>query len=717
VSNRNNRNNRYTAIPEVRDDLQSIATAVRALKQTVDVLSRQSGNEDDWAATVADLTTAVTTAANQATNNTDWSQLLNDPTIDVIFDRAAAKADRLAQDTRDEARIALAKLQTAFDNFRNGYVDDNAVIKASITQLEASVEENNARISSEELVRVTATQALAGRIDTVSAQTQGSLAAVTNEILALSGPTGAIATQINAVTTASTNAKTYIQSTQPQSLTTNAYWVDLNGATPVVKQWSGSTWTTRTATIAATAPSSPATNALWFDTTVSLLKLWNGSAWVTQAAFVQSRTPTTIAVGDLWLDTTQANALKRWNGTAWVTVANVDNLGVLLSTLVTESISKTDADRTTATRIDNLISLAPDGNSATINNTQITTATRTEALASDLTNLEVQTTGGSAGGFYRLLASASPADGALAEFQIQVRAAQSGANSTYSTAGMRIQAMSNGTSRVKFNTDQFIIANATDTYTPFAVTSGQLAVNALIAAANVNGQLTTSQIAGLGAFATLSKIPAASAATYIDNLAVSSALIANGAIVNAKIGDAEITSAKIANAAITNAKIGNAEITTLKIGANQVTVPVRYSFGSVAGSGSTFTGSFTLPDAANVLLVVSVALPNDNNYYVDDTGYGYTTVVYGVSSSATAFYPLSFSSRIQISIDGVGVFDETPPHMQGALSSVIASRSVASGGTKSFSITITPSTVNAGGYPSTGSCPRNVTAFILAAAR
>lgn len=717
MSNRT-RNNRYTAIPEVRDDLQSVATAVRALKQTVEVLSRQAGSSDDWAATVADVANAVTTATTQATNNTDWSQLLNDPTIDVIFDRAAKKADRLAQDMRDEARIALAKLQTAFDNFKNGYADDNAVIKASITQLETSVGEADAKISSEQIARSTATQSLAGRIDTVNAQFQGNIAAITTDIVALANADSATAARIDAVTTASTGVKSYVQSTQPKSLATNDYWVDLNGSVPVVKQWTGSTFATRTATISPTAPTSPATNALWFDTTVSLLKKWSGTVWETQAAFVQSRTPSTIAVGDVWVDTTQANTLKRWNGTAWVAIDKTDNLpGLLLSSVVSESLSKTDADRTTATRIDNLISVAPDGNSATINNTQITTATRTEALASDLTNLEVQTTGGSAGGFYRLLASSSPGDGALAEFQVQVRAAETGTGSTFSTAGMRIQAMSGGTSRVKFNADQFIVANSTNTYVPFAITSGQLAVNALVAAANVSGQLTTSQINGLGAFATLSKIPAATSATWIENAAISSALIANGAIVNAKIGDAEITSAKIVNAAITNAKIGNAEISTLKIGANAVTVPVRYSFGAVAGSGSTFTGSFTLPDAANVVIVISIALPNDNNYYVDDTGSTFTPVVYGVSTSATAFYPLSFSSRIQVSIDGVLVFDETPPHMQGVLTSVVASRLVPSAGTKSFSITITPLTVNGGGYPTTGSCPRNVTAFLLAAAR
>ena len=449
MSNRNNRSNRYTAIPEVTDNLQSLATAVRALKQTVEVLSRQSGNEADWAATVSDVTNAVSTVTTQVTNNTDWSQLLNDPTIDTIFNRAAAKADRLEQDVRDDARIALAKLQTAFDNFKNGYADDSAVIKAAITQLETSVDDADAKISSEQITRTTVTQALAGRIDTVNAQFQGNIAAVTTDIIALTSADSAIAARIDAVTTASTNAKSYVQSTQPKSLATNDYWVDLNGSTPVVKQWTGSAFTTRTATISATAPSSPATDALWFDTTTSLLKLWSGSSWVTQAAFVQSRTPATVAVGDVWVDTTQANTLKRWNGTAWVAIDKNDNLpGLLLSSVVSESLSKTDGDRTTATRIDNLISVAPDGNSATINNTQITTATRTDALASDLTDLQVQTTGGSAGGFYRLLASSSPADGALAEFQVQVRAAQSGANSTYSTAGMRIQALSNGTSRV-----------------------------------------------------------------------------------------------------------------------------------------------------------------------------------------------------------------------------------------------------------------------------
>lgn len=646
----NARNNRYAAIPEVRDDLQSVATAVRALKQTVEVLSRQAGNENDWAATVADLTTAVNTATTQAKNNTDWSKLLNDPTIDMIFDRAASQADKLAQDVRDEARIALAKLQTALDNFKNGYADDNAAIKASISQLEVSVAEADAKIVSEQLVRATATQSLAGRIDTVNSQFQGNLAAVTTDITTLTNADSALATRIDTVTTASTNAKTYIQSTAPQSLATNNYWVDLSGATPVVKQWTGSSWSTQTATIGATAPTSPATNALWFDTSVSLLKKWSGSAWVNTGAFVQSKTPSTIAVGDYWLDTATANTLKRWDGTAWVAVDKNDNVfGILLSSVISESTSRTDSDRTSAVRVDNLISVAPDGNSATINNTQITTATRTSALASDLTNLQVQTTGGSAGGFYRLLASSSPGDGALAEFNVQVRAAETGANSTFSTAGMRIQAMSNGTSRVKFNADQFIVSNSTNTYVPFAITGGQLAVNALLSAANISGQVATSQISGLGtlatqntvsntqvtglgAFATQSKLSSANIATFIDNAAINNALIANAAIYeanianaqisNAKIQDAAISTAKIQDAAITTAKIQDATISTAKIGTAQidtlrlagsaVMVPVSYIFVdssttslTVPFSVSGLNGGETVPLHIHVGVVVS----------------------------------------------------------------------------------------------------------------
>ncbi len=520
------RNNKYAAIPEVGTTLDSVATAVRALKQTVEVLSRQTGDSSAWVATVADLDTAIKKAVTISTEKTNWSKILLDPTLDQILDKAAAQAAKLAEQNQREARIALATLQNALDMFRQGIEDTNAVTKAQIVQLDAAVDDTNAKIVTEQLARSTATQALSGRIDTVNAQTQGMIAAVTTDILALSGPDGAIATQINAVTTASTNAYTYIQSNFPRSLLVNDYWVDVNTSPPVIKQWNGSLWATRSAFIQSTAPTSPSVGTIWFDTTTTLLKVYNGSSWQTQTtAFIQSRTPRVIAVNDLWLDTALANTLKKWTGSAWQVVTNVDSLGVLLSTLVTESISKTDGDKTTATRLDNLVSIGPDGNTATINGTQVTTANGTSALASDLNSLEVKTTGGSAGGFYQLLASASPSDGAAAEFQVQVRAAESGPNSTYSSAGMRIQAFSNGTSRIKFNTDQFIVTTPTGTATPFFISSGQLAVDAALSASKITGSLPNTQVSGLGPFAVLDKIRTSNVATYIDLAAIGSAYI------------------------------------------------------------------------------------------------------------------------------------------------------------------------------------------------
>lgn len=719
----NQRNNKLAAIPEVGNDLQSVATAVRALKQTVDVLARQSGTSDNWYVTMDELQSTVTSVVSTAkSGNTDWSKLLNDPTIDKIFDRAAAEADRLAQNVRDEARIALAKFQTAFDNFRNGYVDDNAVVKAAISKLEASVEESDAKISSEQLARVTATQSLAGRIDTVSAQTKGNIAAVTTDIVTLTDANSALAARIDTVTTASTNAKTYVQSTQPLPLTTNAYWVDISGSTPVVKQWTGSAFTTLTATIASTAPATPATNSLWFDTTTTLLKRWSGTAWVNTGAFVQAKTPTTLTVGDYWLDTATANTLKRWDGTAWVAVDKNDNVfGILLSSVISESLSRTDNDRTTATKIDNLISIAPDGNSATINNTAITTATRTSALASDLTDLKVQTTGGQAGGFYRLIASANPTDGAIAEFNVQVRAAESGANSTFTTAGMRIQAMSNGTSRVKFNTDQFVIANSTNTYTPFAVTNGQLVMQAFTAASNVTGlgSLATknsvsasTEVTGLGTLATKNSVSALTEVSNLNALATlagkitssnAATFIENGAIVNALI----------ANAAIQQANIGAAAVDTLKIAGNAVTVPVRYYFGAVNGTGATtLNGSFTVPAACTVVIIVSVTFPNDNQVYVNDARTGYT-----VNAAPGAYFPISVSSNVVITLDGTQVYASEPNNGFGYLASFVGSKVVTSAGLKTFSISFTPVSYIGTTYVDAGLIPTDITAFVLAAAR
>lgn len=55
-----------------------------------------------------------------------------------------------------------------------------------------------------------------------------------------------------------------------------------------------------------TAPTSPSTNQIWFDTTVSRFKSWNGSSWVMIESFnfpTLTADPTTPTAGEFWIRT------------------------------------------------------------------------------------------------------------------------------------------------------------------------------------------------------------------------------------------------------------------------------------------------------------------------------------------------------------------------------------------------------------------------------
>lgn len=215
-----------------------------------------------------------------------------------------------------------------------------------------------------------------------------------------------------------------------------------------------------------------------------------------------------------------------------------------------------------------------------------------------------------------------------------------------------------------------------------------LAGNVILAAGT---SLSTNYISGLGSFATLNQITSANVSTYI----------ASAAIQNAQIG----------NAAIKNAQIDNAAVNTLKIGANAVTVPVRYAFGSAVGTGSTFTGSFTLPDAANVVVHISMTLPNDNGVYVDNAGTGWVNG----ASNATVNFPQSVSTNIKLTLDGTVVYDEKPNNGFGSVLSVAASKLIASAGSKSFSLEVKPYSLP--NFVDAGLIPRNIVVYVLGAAR
>jgi len=160
--------------------------------------------------------------------------------------------------------------------------------------------------------------------------------------------------------------------------------------------------------------------------------------------FIQSTTPTATAVGDLWIDTGSGNAWKIWTGSAWVLEGDATLLQALAAVL-SEQIARVDAD---------------------------------SAIATDVTSVQAQTDDGTAYGMYRLVAAVSPSDGASSEYQVQVRAVSG--STAYNEAGMRIQAFSDGTRRIKFNTDQFIIYDGATNITPFSVVGGSVYITDLI---------------------------------------------------------------------------------------------------------------------------------------------------------------------------------------------------------------------------------------------
>ena len=69
-----------------------------------------------------------------------------------------------------------------------------------------------------------------------------------------------------------------------------------------------------------TAPPTPLTGQIWWDSGNSLLKVYNGTIWKTISAATASGTaPTSNVIGDLWYDTTNQQ-LKVWTGSSFIVV-------------------------------------------------------------------------------------------------------------------------------------------------------------------------------------------------------------------------------------------------------------------------------------------------------------------------------------------------------------------------------------------------------------
>ena len=88
-----------------------------------------------------------------------------------------------------------------------------------------------------------------------------------------------------------------------------------------------------------TAPSSPLSGQLWYDTGNTLLKVYSGTQWKNLgAATASSSTPTGGVAGDMWFDSTNSQ-LKVYDGSSWVLVGPAFTSGTGTSGAIVDTIT------------------------------------------------------------------------------------------------------------------------------------------------------------------------------------------------------------------------------------------------------------------------------------------------------------------------------------------------------------------------------------------
>jgi len=201
----------YTSAPEPTADGSNQVDVARALKQTSEALIRKT---EELEATIKELQSAlnVTPPEDTASIITDSQPFPNggnltpaSDIVDPILDRAIEQARAEVRQAQAETRTVLAAFQTALDNFKAGYDDTNAVVNATIYEISAQVGGNTARITEEELVRATSTQALAGRVGKITSVMNSNSAAITTEAVTRANADSALAAQITTVQTQTNN--------------------------------------------------------------------------------------------------------------------------------------------------------------------------------------------------------------------------------------------------------------------------------------------------------------------------------------------------------------------------------------------------------------------------------------------------------------------------------------------------------------------------------
>lgn len=576
----------FPAVPDPGPSIASLLNVVQALKQNIDLLTGKSAS-GQFVAITAD------TAADTINKTT------NDQTAKIASDLATVSSQVDAFSANIDVQIASvnADLASAVTASNNEFATVNSLINSTrndVTNLSSRVDNivlvsNNslaAAVDAEAVARISGDNALSARIDTVTANNATNAAAIQTEQAARITADSAFAGQLNTVTAVANKQRTYIQSTPPNpnslTLIVGDIWLDSgNGLYP--HYWNGLSWADATDNRLPTAIASitsettaraTADTALGVRIDNAVTQINNNQAQINSEAvarsnadsalagtittvstiasktrtYVQSTAPNpasvTLIVGDLWLNSASGLYPKYWDGSAWQDATD-QRIFANAAAITAESAARSTGDSSLAAQINTLSSLTPAGQST----------------------VKMQ------------LAATSASDGAAAEFLVQVTA--DGTN--YASAGMRMQVFSGSppTSRVLFDTDQFIIRSGTGRYIPFAVASGQLVSQALVDHGNVQG---------LKAMGLIDKLTAANIATYIDTAAIGEAYIADAAISSAKIGALQVKSANIDDLTVGNNKItGNA---------------VSNSAGAVSATG-TASVSITVRAGARVQYIAS----------------------------------------------------------------------------------------------------------------
>lgn len=302
----------------------------------------------------------------------------------------------------------------------------------------------------------------------------------------------------NALNEAGEKGRVFFQNGAPpiaQRLAQNL-WIDTTGGANTPKRWNGSAWVAVT-DVAAVNAANAASDAMDLANTKG--KVFYQSS----APPVSERLPQ-----NLWIDTVlqsgvPRNRPRRWNGSSWEIVTDKVALDALQAANNAASLAGTKADASDFNTLRSAVNHSSTGLAATgtqltqltqrINNsntgldaktTQINTLNgkvataenNISAISNSLNSITSEVNGMMAGGVIRMTTTATPA-GASSRVSIFAVANSSAANSTQ-TAGMFIEAGTDGINQVTFRADRFAIVQgsaATATkQVPFFVQGGNV---------------------------------------------------------------------------------------------------------------------------------------------------------------------------------------------------------------------------------------------------